>query len=167
MHVCANASESLLRDLRRGEFDLVVAASDLVQTCPCAAFVARGERVGRGFRGGAGRERPVPLAVLGETNLSRRLSVAALEEAGQPYEIAYVGGSFAGLVGAARAGLGVVCWPKRALRAAGLEVLDSLPPTLPRVPSVHAGVYLRVGLEGSPIEALADSIADAVGGPSR
>jgi DNA-binding transcriptional LysR family regulator len=166
MQICADSSESLLRDLRRGEFDLVVAASDLAQAAKARrswleenAWAAASTAV---FEG----DGPVPLAVLGEASLSRRLSVAALEQAGQAYEIAYVGGSFAGLVGAAAAGMGVACWAKRLLRTTGLEVFDSAPPRLPRVASVHAGVYVRDGLDGSPLDELADMIADAVGGPA-
>jgi DNA-binding transcriptional LysR family regulator len=109
-------------------------------------------------------DRPAQLAVLGESNLARRLTVPALEQAGQPYEIAYVGGSFAGLVEAAAAGLGVVCWAKRALRATGLHVFDSAPPRLPRVANVHGGVYLRDGLNGAPLDELLDRIAAAIGG---
>lgn len=163
MQICADASESLLRDLRRGEFDLVVAASDLAQP-----VTARRSWVEENAWAAASAavfeiEGPVPLAVLGESNLSRRLSVAALEQAGQPYEIVYVGGSFAGLVGAAAAGVGIACWAKRALRATGLDVFESAPPRLPRVADVRGGVYVRDGMDGSPLDALADMIAEAVG----
>jgi DNA-binding transcriptional LysR family regulator len=164
VQVRADASESLLRDLRRGEFDLVVAASDLAQPTEARRSWLEENAWAASSAAVFETDGPVPLAVLGESNLSRRLSVAALEAAGQRYEIAYVGGSFAGLVGAAAAGVGVACWAKRSLRAAGLEVFDSAPPWLPRVPKVHGGVYLRAGLEGSPLDVLADMVAAAVGG---
>jgi DNA-binding transcriptional LysR family regulator len=164
IQVWADASESLLRDLRRGAFDLIVAASDLTQ-----ATAARRSWLEQNAWGAASAavfetDAAVPLAVLGESSLSRRLSVAALEQAGRAYEIVYVGGSFAGLVGAAAAGVGVACWAKRALRATGLAVFDSAPPWLPRVADVHGGVYVRAGLHGSPLDVLADMIAAAVGG---
>jgi DNA-binding transcriptional LysR family regulator len=167
MQIAADASESLLRDLRRGEFDLVIAASDVTQAAEAQrswleenAWAAVSPAV---FETNG----PIPLAVLGENSLSRRLAVAALEQAGQPYEIVYSGGSFAGLVKAAAAGVGVACWAKRLLRTTGLEVFDSAPPRLPRVADVHGGVYLRQGAEGSPLHELAEMIAAAVGGPAQ
>jgi DNA-binding transcriptional LysR family regulator len=163
IQVCTDASEALLRDLRRGAFDLIVAASDLVQAAEARRSWLEQNAWAAASPAVFETDRPVPLAVLGESNLSRRLSVAALEQAGRRYEIVYVGGSFAGLVGAAAAGVGVACWAKRALRATGLEVFDSAPPWLPRVPDVRGGVYLRAGLDGAPFDALADMIAAAVG----
>jgi DNA-binding transcriptional LysR family regulator len=164
MQICADSSESLLRDLRRGEFDLVVAASDLAQAANARRSWLEENAWAAASTAVFERDGPVPIVVLGEASLSRRLSVAALEQAGQEYEITYVGGSFAGLVGAAAARMGVACWAKRLLRTTGLEVFDSAPPRLPRVPSVHAGVYVRDGLDGSPLDELADAIAEAVGG---
>ncbi len=163
MQVSADTSESLLRDLRRGEFDLVVASDVARPANACRSWM---EQNAWGAASSAVFETdgPVPLAVLGETSLSRRLSVAALEQAGQRYEITYIGGSFAGLVEAAAAGLGVACWAKRALRATTLKVFDSAPPRLPRVADVHGGVYLRDGMESSALEELADMIAAAVAG---
>lgn len=162
VQVCADASTSLLRDLRRGEFDLVVAGMESapgsgvrhtwIETNAWAAaspemFAAEG---------------PVPLAVLGENSMSRRLSVSALEQAGQRYEIAYVGGSFDGLVQAAATGYAVACWSKRMLQMTKLTVLDSAPPRFPRVADVHAGVFLREGADSPELDELADMIAKAV-----
>ena len=164
IQIFADSSEALLRDLRRAEFDLVVAASDVAQAADARCCWVEENAWGVVSPAVFEADRPVPLAVLGESNLSRRLSVAALEQAGQPYEIVYVGGSFAGLVEAAAAGVGVACWAKRALRTTGLEVFDSALPRLPRVASVRGGVYLRDGLDGSPLDELVDLIAAAVGG---
>ena len=163
LQVCSDHSVSLLRDLRRDEYDLVLAASDAEQAehayrrwlerwawSAASASVADGEG-------------PVPLIVVGESNLSRRLSVATLERAGQDYEIVYVGGSFGGLVAATTAGLGVTCWAKRCLVEAGLQAFDSLP-RLPQVPDVWGGVYLREGLDSSELSELADMVAAAVSG---
>jgi len=89
------------------------------------------------------------------------MSVQALERAGLEYEIAYVGASFAGMVNAAAAGLGVACWAKRLLQPSSLQVFDSLA-RLPRVPDVRGGVHLREGMEGSDLEKLADTLMDAI-----
>jgi DNA-binding transcriptional LysR family regulator len=164
IHIRADSSEPLLRDLRRGEFDLVVAASDAAQAAEARYSWLEETAWGAVSPAVFEADRPVPLAVLGESNLSRRLSVAALEQAGQPYEIVYVGGSFAGLMEAVATGVGVACWAKRALRATGVQVFDSAPPWLPRVAGVRGGVYLRDGLDGASLDELVDMIGAAVGG---
>ncbi len=161
MQVSADASESLLRDLRRGEFDLVV-ASDVTPTANARRSWLEHNAWGAASRAVFETDGPIPLAVLGETSLSRRLSVTALEQAGRAYEIAYVGGSLAGLVQAAAAGLGVACWAKRVLRATSLQVFDSAPPHLPPISDVHGGVYLREGVDNAALDELADMIAAAV-----
>jgi DNA-binding transcriptional LysR family regulator len=162
MNIFTDRSDGLMRDLRRGDYDLVVSASDeklanavrswLEPTAwamaPSAVF-----EVGK----------PVPLVVLNESGLSHRMSVAALEEAGREYRIAYRGGSVAGMVEACAAGFGVVNFAKRYLLKTELKVFDSSP-LLPRLPDVHGGVYLREGLEGSDLITLAEIIADAITG---
>ena len=161
MQISSAHSASLLRDLRRGDYDLVVAASDDERPAnegrrwlEPSAWGAASPTVEDG-------EGPVPLLVVGESSLSRRLSVAALEQAGVDYEIVYAGISFGGLVQAAKAGLGVACWARRLLIDAGLQVLDS-PRKLPKVPAVHGGVHLREGVQLADLGALADAIAAAV-----
>jgi DNA-binding transcriptional LysR family regulator len=162
LQVSSEHSASLLRDLRRGDYDLVVAASDTEQPeSPNRRWL---EPSGWGAASAAvvQGEGPVPLLVVGESSLSRRLSVSALERAGQDYQIVYVSGSFAGLVQAAAAGLGVACWARRCLIEAGLQVLEGLP-RLPPVPDVYGGVYLREGLDLPEVEEIADAIMAAVG----
>ena len=163
MQIGAAYSVSLLRDLRRGDYDLVVAASESEQPedeqrrwLEPSAWGAASEAV-------AEADGPVRLLVVGEGSLSRRLSVAALEQAGVDYEIIYVGGSFAGLIEAARAGLGVACWARRCLVEAGLVVLDH-PRKLPKVADVCGGVYVREGIQLAELDALVDSIAARVRG---
>jgi len=163
VQVVADSSEPLLRDLRRGEFDLVIAASNSPGPVPARKIWREPIAWAAASRAVFERDGPIPLAVLGESNLSRRLSVSALEEAHQPYEIVYAGGSVMGLLLAVRAGLGVACWAKRALRVTKLEIFDSAPPRLPQIPDVHAGVYLREGSNMPSLDELADDIAAVAG----
>lgn len=163
LQICADHSASLLRDLRRDEYDFVVAGSDAEQSEHAYRRWLEQSAWGTASAAVAEGDGPVPLVVVGESSLSRRLSVAALERAGQDYEIIYVGGSFAGLTEAVAAGLGVACWAKRCLIDAGLQVFDSLP-RLPKVPDVYGGVHLRDGLDISELSELADMVAAAVSG---
>lgn len=162
-HVVAESSSALMRDLRRGDYDLVVAASDVEIEAGAARTWAEPTAWGLSSPAVLEGKGPVPLVVVGESSLSRRMSVETLERAGVEYEITYVGSSFGGMISAAAAGLGVACWAKRLLQHHGLQVVDSLPP-LPRVPDVRAGVHLREGLEGSQLVKLADTLANVIGG---
>ena len=158
IQITATHSASILRDLRRGDYDLAVAASESEEPHPerrrwfePTAWAAASSAVADG-------DGPVPLLVVGESSLSRRLSVAALEQAGVEYEIVYVGGSFAGMSEAARAGLGVACWARRLLRDGGVPIIENSR-RLPKVPGVWAGVYVREGAPFAELDTLADTLA--------
>jgi DNA-binding transcriptional LysR family regulator len=161
IHVCAEPSSALLRDLRRGDYDLVVAASDIEIEIGAARTWLEPTAWGAASAAIAEGPGPIPLVVVGESSLSRRMSVETLERAGIDYEITYVGASFAGMVSAAAAGFGVACWAKRLLQRQDLQVFDSLP-RLPRVPDVRGGVHLRDGLERSDLNKLADTLAAVI-----
>jgi len=157
MHISATFSASILRDLRRGDYDVAVAGSESEEPhnerhrwFEPSAWAAASPAIAEG-------EGPVPLLVVGESSLSRRLSVAALEQAGIEYEIVYVGGSFAGLSEATRAGLGA-CWARRLLHDAGVPIIEN-PRRLPKVPGVWSGVYVRDGAPFADLDTLADAIA--------
>jgi DNA-binding transcriptional LysR family regulator len=158
--VHAEHSSALLRDLRRGDFDLVLAASDRAQAESAYRHWIEPVAWGAASPAVVDAAGPLRLVVVGESSLSRRLSVAALEEAGVDYEIMYVGGSFGGLIQAVGAGIGVACWARRLLLAAGLQVIDS--PRLPKVPDVAGGIYLREGADSSQLIELADRITTSV-----
>ncbi len=158
VHVTATHSASVLRDLRRGDYDLALAGceseepeNELRRWFEPSAWAAASPEI-------AEDDGPVRLLVVGESSLSRRLSVAALERAGVEYQIVYVGGSFAGLSEAARAGLGVACWARRLLRGAGVPILENSR-RLPKVPGVWGGVYVREGASFAGLDTLADTLA--------
>jgi DNA-binding transcriptional LysR family regulator len=161
MQISAAHSAALLRDLRRGDYDLVVAISESEQPESEQQRWLDPWSWGAASPAIAEADGPVPLLVVGESSLSRRLSVAALEQAGVDYEIVYVGGSIAGLVEAAKAGLGVACWARRLLREAGLTIIESSR-KLPSVPAVCGGVHVRDGAPIATLDALADAIAARV-----
>jgi DNA-binding transcriptional LysR family regulator len=165
LQISSAHSASLLRDLRRGDYDLVVAASADERPANESRGWLEPSAWGAVSAAVAEVEGPVPLLVVGEASLSRRLSVAALEQAGVDYQIVYAGGSFGGLVKAAKAGLGVACWARRLLIDAGLQVFDSSR-KLPKVQAVYGGVHLRDGVQSKELDALADTIAASVKGTS-
>jgi DNA-binding transcriptional LysR family regulator len=163
MQITAAHSAAVLRDLRRGDYDLAVAASEAEEPEDERRRWLEPSAWGAASPAIAETDGPVPLLVVGESSLSRRLSVAALEQAGVGYEIIYVGGSFEGLIQAAKAGIGVACWARRLLRDAGLVVIESSR-RLPKVPAVCGGVYVRDGAPFAELDTLADTIAARVKG---
>lgn len=164
LQICTEPSDILLREFRRGEFDLVLAFA--VEEQPKRPRWSWHEACAWG---GASPtivpgEGPIPLVVLGEGSLTRRISVKVLEEAGQPYEIAYVGKSAASLFEALASGLGVACWARRGLEASRLHILDHAP-RLPKLADVSGGIYISEGREGSALNDLANRIAAVVRPP--
>ena len=134
----AEPSSALLRDLRRGDYDLVVAASDTEQPESAnrrwlepSGWGAASAAVVQGDGPGAARSSWVRAACRA-ASACRRSSAR-----GQDYQIVHVAGSFAGLVQGAAAGLGVACWARRCLLEAGLQVLEGVP-RLPAVADVMA-----------------------------
>jgi DNA-binding transcriptional LysR family regulator len=161
VQVCTEPSDTLLREFRRGEFDLVMASADEEQPTPPRWSWPEETAWGVASPAMLQNDGPIPLAVLGESSLTRRMSVRALEEAGLPYEIVYVGKSYASLIEAAAAGLGVVCWAKHRLNATGLHVIDHAP-RLPRLVDVNLGIYVGEGRADSVLDDLASRFAAAV-----
>jgi DNA-binding transcriptional LysR family regulator len=159
VQVCVESSDVLLREFRSGEFDFVLASVDERQTTPPRWWWVEQTGWGGASAGILPKDGPIPLVVLGEGSLTRRISVKALKEAGQPYEIVYVGKSYRSLIGAVAAGLGVACWARGALKEEGLHVFERT--RLPALPDVNVGIYVREELENSALKDLAIQIAAA------
>jgi DNA-binding transcriptional LysR family regulator len=160
LQIVSDSSASILRDLRRGDYDLAVAASDLDFSTAARRRWLEPSTWGARSAAVVNHDGPISLLTIGENSLSRKLSVESLERAGQRYEIIHVAGTFSSLVHAAQAGLGVVCWARRLIETNDLEVLDH--PRLPRMPDVIGGVHVRDGLEDPQLNELADMVYSAI-----
>jgi DNA-binding transcriptional LysR family regulator len=160
VQICSEPTDTLLREFRRGEFDLVLGSADEQQAMP-----PRWSWIEKFAWAGTPRllasDEPIPLVVIGEGSLTRRLAIKALEETGQPYEIACLGKSFGTVVEAVKAGLGIACWAKDALTGAGLHVVEQTR-RLPRLNDTTVGIFIGAGHQGSAVDDLASSIAAAI-----
>ena len=163
LQISSEPSASLLRDLRRGDYDLVVAASDTEQPDNPSRRWLEPSGWGAASAAVVQGEGPVPLLVVGESSLSRRLSVSALERAGPGLPDRLCGAAASPAWSRPRrqgsaspAGRGAA-WSRRACRC------SKACRGCPRLPDVYGGVYLREGLDLPEVEELADMIAAAVG----
>ena len=155
--VRGNPSEDLLRDLRQGHLDLVVAL-----TISCPAVDARhhwSEEVVwvKGANATIDTAGPVSLITVHESGLLHRLAISTLNQAGRESDVVFTASGTIGLIAAVAAGLGVTVLPRCEIPPE-LVAWDDAP--LPKPFDVYVGIYLRDGMDCALLEQLADTIAD-------
>jgi DNA-binding transcriptional LysR family regulator len=156
------SSDVLLRDLAQGELDLAVA---FTQSAPTIAARRHwtDDLVWVSAQGGViAHGNSIPLVVHDVTCVLNRLATAALAHAGRDWELVLSAPSAMGLNSAVKAGLGVAVSIRRFVEP-GLEIVDD---SMPKLPPVVCGVYLRDGGEHEILPDLADAIAQAVAPPA-
>jgi DNA-binding transcriptional LysR family regulator len=105
--------------------------------------------------------RPVPVVSYGEECLFHRTAVAALHRPGRDHFMVVVGATIALLYSAAIAGFGVMVFPRsRVADMPGLAICEDK--SLPLLPDVFCGVYVREGGQREIRDQLADAIAGAL-----
>jgi DNA-binding transcriptional LysR family regulator len=153
-----DSSENLLRDLRQGQLDLVVALS---MSEPVDARHAWREQLvwirGQGAEIQAGV--PLPLVTLREGSLVHQIATSTLSHAGRDYKIVFIAFASVGLIAAVSAGLGVALMPRLEVPPA-VEVWEDAP--LPKPIDIHCGIYVRDGTGCEMLEQLAGRIADSL-----
>jgi DNA-binding transcriptional LysR family regulator len=155
-HVRGDTSENLLRALRQGELDLVLA---LTVSAPADASHQWTEDLvwvrAPGMPLEAGR--PVSLITIQENGLMRRIAVSTLRDESRDFEIVFAASGAMGLIAAVAAGLGITLLPRCEVPPE-LEAWDAAP--LPKPLEIYCGIYLREGLDCELLGQLADAIAD-------
>jgi DNA-binding transcriptional LysR family regulator len=149
-------SDDLLRDLRQGELDLVIALGESAEstearqrwTEPLVWVCAAGLAFNRGA--------PLPLVLGHGAGEITRLATAALDRSGAEWEPACRIPSSLGSAPAVAAGLGIGAMLQRFVPA---ELAICEDPRLPPLPELTCGIYLREGAGEPRVEQLADAIA--------
>jgi DNA-binding transcriptional LysR family regulator len=153
--------DRLLRDLREGEVDVLVALSSggpvpdarRSWTEPLVWVGTAQTRLDS--------KRPVPLVTYGEECLFHRTAIAALNQSGREFEMVLVSSTIAALCSALFAGLGVTVFPRSLFgKIPGLTVCDDK--SLPGLSDGFCGVYVREGGGREIREQFADALADAL-----
>jgi DNA-binding transcriptional LysR family regulator len=159
-NVSSGPVDDMLRDLKQGELDLVLA---LFTEEPAieARHVWRQETVW--VHSDATKldpEGPVPLVSYGGDSACQRIGVAALHRAGRDCDFVFTSHSLVSLVAAVAAGFGVMVVPRgRAIRN-NLVIWEDSP--LPRLSELYCALVVREGGERNAIEELADYLEDQI-----
>lgn len=156
--VRGDPSGNLLRDLRQGQLDLVLALTisppmDARHQWPEEVVWAKAPD--KTPEAGA----PVSLITIDEGGLLHGLAVTTLKEASRDYEIIFNASGTIGLIAAVSAGLGITLLPRCEVPA-HLEAWDDSP--LPKPLDIYCGIYLREGVDCALLVELADAIADTL-----
>lgn len=151
--------DALVRELHSGDVDLFVALSmkkphDARNSWPQEVVWVRG--LGTDFDPG----RPVPLVSYGDPCVYHRLAVQVLKKAGLDWEDVFTGPSMTSLTNAVVAGLGVMPIIRRRAVDLGMIIWEDGP--LPKLPDLHAGIYVREGGARAAYDQLAEEIADTL-----
>jgi DNA-binding transcriptional LysR family regulator len=156
--VVSDTSDNMLRDLQKGDLDLVMAVTEAP---PAVAPRHCWRRQAVWVRSDATQidpDRPVPLVCYGEDCASQRVAVTALARVGRECEFVFTSKSHISLAAAVAAGFGVLVMPsERAIRE-DVRVWED--PPLPKLPELYCGIYVRDGGNRQLIEGLADHLAE-------
>jgi DNA-binding transcriptional LysR family regulator len=152
--VTSGTSDNMLRALKQGDLDVVMAVTD---TPPVMKPRHLWMRQAVWVRSDATRinpEGPVPLVSYGEDCACQRVAIAALSQAGRQCEFVFTSVSLTSLAAAVGAGFGVLVMPRgRALRN-DLYIWDDAP--LPPLPQLFCGIYARDGEARTATDELSD-----------
>jgi len=151
--VTSGTSDSMLRALRQGDLDVVMAVTDSPPaTKPRHLWMRQAVWV----RSDATRispEGPVPLVSYGEDCACQRVAVAALSQAGRRCDFVFTSASLTSLAAAVGAGFGVLAMPRGRALKNNLYIWEDAP--LPPLPQLYCGIFIRDS-EARTAEELAD-----------
>lgn len=148
--------ETLLRELRQGDLDVVLAVSGSSPVLDARHHWTEQLAWVRGPLDQIGCFNPLPLVTYGDDCPFYRLAQAALNNVGQSCDVVLTAPSLAHLIGAVASGLGVMVMP-RVRVPTQLVIWDDSP--LPLLPAIFCGVFVREGGDREVFEQLAESLA--------
>jgi DNA-binding transcriptional LysR family regulator len=151
--------EPLVRELRNGDLDVFVGLSETPQPDARHSWVQEAVWV-RGAETKLDLNRPVPLISYGEGSAYHRIATTALKAAGMNWEDVFTAPNMTTLNRAVAAGLGVMPLTRMRAHDFGLRIWEDA--TLPKLPGLYGGVYLREGGARAAYEQLADEIAEVI-----
>lgn len=151
--------ELLLRDLRQGDLDLVLAVSASTPIADARHYWTEQLAWVRGPLEQIGCINPVPFVSYGEECAFYRVAQAALNQVGQSCDVVFTAPSLAHLMGAVAAGLGVMVLPRNRVPNQLVKWDDG---PLPALPAMFCGIFVREGGDRELFSQLAESLVNAL-----
>jgi DNA-binding transcriptional LysR family regulator len=159
-NVSSGAIDDMLRDLKHGELDLVLALFTEAPTMPARHVWTQEPVWVHSDATKLDPNGPVPLVSYGGDSACQRVAVAALHRAGLDCNFVFTSHSLVSLMAAVAAGFGVMVMPRgRAIRNK-LAIWEDSP--LPDLPDLYCAIFVRGGGDRTAIEELADHIKDEI-----
>lgn len=154
----SGAAPGMLRDMREGNIDIVIALSheeptdarhhwsdQLVWVRSDATKIDSQAQV------------PVPMVAFSEECMCFRAGTKALRESGRSHRLVMMSGTVLTLAAGVDAGLGTMVMTRGRVRLTQLKRWEDAP--LPKLPELHIGIYVREGADTKPLNDLADDLA--------
>jgi DNA-binding transcriptional LysR family regulator len=159
-NVSSAAVDEMLRDLRHGELDVVLAifteppTIEARHTWTQELVWVHSDALTLDLEG------PVPLVSYGGESVCHRAALAALHRAGLDCNFPFTSQSQASLGAAVAAGFGVMALPRRRAIRNKLAIWEDAP--LPKLPELYCSLLVREGGDRTAMEELADFIKDQI-----
>jgi DNA-binding transcriptional LysR family regulator len=151
--------EPLLRELRQGDLDVVLAVSGSSPVIDARHHWTEQLAWVRGPLDQIGCVNPLPFVSYGDECPFYRLAQATLNHVGQSCDVVFTAPSLAHLIGAVASGLGVMVMPRSRVPTQLVKWDDS---PLPALPAMFCGVFVREGGDRELFEQLAESLANSM-----
>jgi DNA-binding transcriptional LysR family regulator len=152
----SGSAVSMLRDLREGNIDIVIALSLTEPTDARHKWTDQLVWV-RSDATKVDPQAPVPMVAFSEECMCFRAGTNALREAGRSHKLVMVSGTVLMLTAGVDAGLGTMVMTQGRVRLTQLRRWEDAP--LPKLPHLHVGIYVREGDNTRPLLELADDLA--------
>lgn len=160
----AGGHEALLRELRQGDLDVVLAVSANNPILDARHYWTEQLSWVRGPLEQIGCINPVPFVSYGEECPFYRIAQAALNQVGQSVDVVLTAPSLAHLMGAVASGLGVMVLPRSRVPNQLVRWDDG---PLPALPAMFCGIFVREGGDRELFSQLAESMAAALNSSSE
>jgi DNA-binding transcriptional LysR family regulator len=152
--------DDMLRDLKQGELDLVLALFTEKPTVEARHLWTQESVWVRSAATKLDPDGPVPLVSYGGDSACQQIAVATLHRAGLDCNFVFTSHSQVSLMAAVEAGFGVMAVPRgRAIRNK-LAIWEDAP--LPKLPDIYCAILVRDGGDRTAIEELADYLKESI-----
>jgi DNA-binding transcriptional LysR family regulator len=159
-NVSSQGVDDMLRDLKQGELDLVLAVFTEEPKITARHIWSEEPVWVRSHTTRLDPARPVPLVSYGEDSACQRLAVAALQRAGLDCNFVFTAHSLVSQMAAVEVGFGVMVMPRGRAARNRLDIWEDGP--LPKLPRLYGAICVREGGEEGAVAELADYINEQI-----